>query len=154
MGRAKPCIYFDTATAYFSCFRLKKIGICNCFGIILLVTLFFQQSLNLMTTSASTQPTPFQILAAVIRGNAKSNLKSSTVPFSARMPEYLLAKLDAMGTMAGKSRNAMLIHLMDSCFEQLQATLDAETAQRFEELTHENINKLTAKKSDRESFEG
>ena len=107
-----------------------------------------------MNTQKTNEPTPFQILAAVIRGTGKTNLKSSTVPFSTRMPEYLLAKLDAMGTMAGKSRNAMLIHLLDTCFEQMVDLLDPETSKRFEELTTQNYEKLTAKKTEREAFEG
>ncbi len=81
-------------------------------------------------------------------------MKSSTVAFSARLPEYLLAKVDAAGTMAGKSRNAMLIHLLDSCFEQLGDLFDPTTNKRFEELTAENFATLTGQKADAEPFEG
>lgn len=107
-----------------------------------------------MSNHLTTEPTPFHILAAVIRGTGKITLKSSTVPFSTRLPEYLLAKLDAMGAMAGKSRNAMLIHLLDTCFEQTADLLDPETAKRFNDLTAENLQKMAQKNSDRESFEG
>ncbi len=116
-----------------------------------------------MSNHLTTEPTPFHILAAVIRGTGKTTLKSSTVPFSTRLPEYLLAKLDAMGAMAGKSRNAMLIrksrnamliHLLDTCFEQTADLLDPETAKRFNDLTTENLHKMAQKNSDRESFEG
>jgi hypothetical protein len=115
----------------------------------------FPRQLNTqMSNQNSHEPTPFQILASVIRGTGKTTLKSSTVAFSARLPEYLLAKVDAAGTMAGKSRNAMLIHLLDSCFEQLGDLFDPATNKRFEELTAENFATLTGQKADAEPFEG
>jgi hypothetical protein len=115
---------------------------------------FPRQLKTQMSNQNSHEPTPFQILASVIRGTGKTTLKSSTVAFSARLPEYLLAKVDAAGTMAGKSRNAMLIHLLDSCFEQLGDLFDPATNKRFEELTAENFATLTGQKADAEPFEG
>ena len=50
-----------------------------------------------------------------------------------------------MGAMAGKSRNAMLIHLLDTCFEQTADLLDPETAKRFNDLTAENLEKMAQK---------
>ena len=58
------------------------------------------------------EPTAAEQLAAVIAGNGTTRYTGTMRPILARIPETQLVDLDAMAKMSGKSRSAMVVHLL------------------------------------------
>ena len=71
-----------------------------------------------------------------------------------RCPEHILAEVDAMAEMAGKSRNSMLIFLLVAAIEEVRATLDTETIENLNQATGMRIARFIDDDSDRTSVEG
>lgn len=83
-------------------------------------------------------------LAGVLTGNATSRMIADARPVLARLPVFTLAEVDAMATMGSKSRNAMLIHLLDVGLEEVRRQLTEERAQLLNEETTQRLVSLIA----------
>lgn len=66
------------------------------------------------------EPTAAEQLAAVIAGNGTTRYIGTMRPILARIPETQLVDLDAMAKMSGKSRSAMVVHLLDVAIEEVR----------------------------------
>lgn len=88
------------------------------------------------------EPTAAEQLAAVIAGNGTTRYIGTMRPILARIPETQLVDLDAMAKMSGKSRSAMVVHLLDVAIEEVRRVstpaalkrIDAEALSAFQVL--------------------
>lgn len=60
-----------------------------------------------------------------------------------RCPEHILAEVDAMGELASKSRNSMLVYLIEAAIEEVRSTLDEATCYRLNEATSVRLAELS-----------
>jgi len=98
-------------------------------------------------------PSKAEQLAAVIGGTAKTSLVGVARPVLLRVPEWNLAELDAMATLANKSRNAMAVHLLDLAIEVVRDKLNDD---KLSALNHEVLQRHVAMgldTSDRQQLE-
>lgn len=91
-------------------------------------------------------------LAAMLKGQATTRFVAVARPIVLRVPESTLADLDAMAKMAGKSRNAMAIHLLDAAIEEVRSTMDGDSIANLNELTTQVHVALQADVADREQL--
>ena len=77
-------------------------------------------------------PTAAQHLASVMSGRGSVRIASKTRAVLARIPEYQLAELDAIGKLLGKSRSATVTHLLDVAFEELRRVASADVRERLD----------------------
>lgn len=98
-------------------------------------------------------PSRVEQLAAMVKRSGDIRIVGSARPVVLRLPENTLAELDALATMAGKSRNSMSIHLLDAAIEELRRTLDHETVGKLTLATIQNHVALNSNEADRESGE-
>lgn len=96
----------------------------------------------------------FEELASLLQGTARSTLTSVARPILLRLPEHVLVELDAMASLAGKTRNGMAIHLFSAAIEQLRETLDKKTTKALDAKASENWKRMQADARDREQVEG
>lgn len=68
-----------------------------------------------------------ELLAQVISGQGKAQVSGIARPVLLRLPIWDLAELDAMAQFAGKSRNAMAIHLLQAGIEEVRRAMDNDT---------------------------
>jgi hypothetical protein len=66
----------------------------------------------------SRDPTPAEMLLAMIAGKARTRTIAATRPVLARVPEHLLCYIDALAEMAGKSRSSMVVYLLDMAVQE------------------------------------
>lgn len=98
-------------------------------------------------------PTKAEHLAAVIEGTGSTRLIGVARPVLLRVPEWNLAELDAMAKMAGKSRNAMAVHLLDLALDVVREKLSDD---KLSNLNHEVLQRHVAMgldTADREAVE-
>lgn len=98
-------------------------------------------------------PTRLEHLAAMVKRNGDTKIKGVARPVVIRLPETTLAELDALATMAGKSRNSMTIHLLDVAMDELRRTLDPDTVGKLNLATVQNHVGLETNPADREEGE-
>jgi len=98
-------------------------------------------------------PPPFEHLAEMIKGNASTRGVSAMRPVLLRLPEHLLAELDAVSVTAGKSRNSMATHLLDAAIHEVHKNLDRETSGKINLATLHNLEAFNANAADREAGE-
>lgn len=72
-------------------------------------------------------PSKAEHLAQVIAGKGTTGLSGVARPVLLRLPVWDLAELDAMAKFAGKSRNAMAIHLIEAGIEEVRRAMDNDT---------------------------
>lgn len=84
--------------------------------------------------STREMPTKAQHLASVIEGKGKSEYVAVARPVLLRLGEHQLAEVDAMAKLSGKSRNAMVAHLLDAGIEEVRQAMDDEA---LSTLNHE-----------------
>jgi hypothetical protein len=77
-------------------------------------------------------PTPAQQLAAVLDGSGKVTYMAAMKPVLARIPATQLIELDAMAKLAGKSRSAMVVHLLSVAIQEVRAAASPETRERLD----------------------
>lgn len=99
------------------------------------------------------EPTPAEMLASVLRGSGTIKLVGVLRPVLVRLPEWQLVKVDAMAKIAGKSRSAMTVHLVDIALQEVERALAQETKDLIQELSSVRLVQLDADTSDRESGE-
>ena len=78
------------------------------------------------------QPTAAEQLAAVIAGNGTTRYIGTMRPVLARVPETQLVELDAMAKFSGKSRSAMVVHLLDVAFQEVRRVSDPSVVKRID----------------------
>ena len=86
--------------------------------------------------------TELQILMAAVekRGGWGEGM-GSTVQVSIRLPLHTLVRVDALAQLAEYQRSKMIIHLLDTATEIVNEHMTAETAERYDELQSEIMQK-------------
>ena len=97
-------------------------------------------------------PSKVAHVGAMLEKLGTSKFASPARATNFRCPEHLLAEVDAMGEMAGKSRNSMTVYLVEAAIEEVRATLDEETVYRLNQATSVRIAQFHADDSDRVHF--
>ena len=92
-------------------------------------------------------------LAQVLIGTGTSTMKADARAVLARVPVFTLAEMDAMAAMAHKSRNAMLIHLLDVGLEEVRKQLPDDKAQTLNEQTTQLLFKMVGDTSEQTQVE-
>lgn len=80
-----------------------------------------------------TEVTKAEHIAQVLSGQGTTSLKADARPVLTRLPVWTLADVDAMADMAKKSRNAMVIHLLDVGVEEVRRQMADESLQALNE---------------------
>lgn len=106
-----------------------------------------------MRLDDGTEITKAEHLAQVVGGHGTATMKADAKPVLTRLPVWSLAEVDAMAEMAHKSRNAMVIHLLDVGLEEVRKQMDDEAGQRLNELTTQRLVVMVADESDTENVE-
>ena len=97
-----------------------------------------------MSMQNEDMPTKAEHLANVLSGSGTSFMKADARAVLARLPVWTLAEVDAMAGMASKSRNAMMIHLLDVGLEEVRKQLSDGKAQRLNEQTTQHLARMGA----------
>ena len=74
-------------------------------------------------------------VGAMIEKMGTSSFVSTARATNFRCPEHILAEVDAMGELANKSRNSMLVYLIEAAIEEVRSTLDEETLYKLNAAT-------------------
>lgn len=89
------------------------------------------------------EPTELQVLmAAVEKRGGWGEAMGSTVQVSIRMPIHTLVRVEALAQLAEYQRSKMIIHLLDTATEIVNEQMTLETAERFEQLQSDIMQKL------------
>lgn len=88
------------------------------------------------------RPTSAEQLAAVISGSGAVRVTAKLKPVLARLPECQLAELDVMAKLAGKSRSAMVVHLLDVAFEEVRRASSPDIRNRLDSETFQALQAL------------
>jgi hypothetical protein len=82
-------------------------------------------------------PTAAERAAAVIAGAGDEYTKGVLVPFSIRVPVWVVAVLDAMATRTGRSRNYVLNLVLAAGIDEIQRELPEEIRQELAFLAND-----------------
>lgn len=77
------------------------------------------------------EPTMGEIVAGMFEGRSTAYSSAQLAPLSGRIPVYVMAKLDAMATQAGKSRNAMLNLVIEAGLQAIEAHVSDEVREEL-----------------------
>lgn len=91
-------------------------------------------------------------MAQVLTGKGTVRMVAGVKPLLARVPVHEVAEIDAMASMAQKSRNAMLVYLLEVGLEEVRKQLDDEAAQHLNEETTKNLSVILAGGDEQEVF--
>lgn len=91
------------------------------------------------------QPTNLEVLISLLEKTGAASRRGVGKTVSVRVGSIELATIDALATIAEKSRNSMMLYLIDVALEQVYAAANDETKARVDEL------RIQALKSDLES---
>jgi uncharacterized protein (DUF1778 family) len=91
-------------------------------------------------------------VGAMLEKLGTSRFMSTARGINFRCPEHILAEVDAMGELAGKSRNAMLAYLLEAAIEEVRSTLDEATVYRLNEATISRLTAFQASDAERVQF--
>jgi hypothetical protein len=91
-------------------------------------------------------------VGAMLEKLGTSRFMSTARATNFRCPEHILAEVDAMGELAGKSRNAMLAYLLEAAIEEVRSTLDEATVYRLNEATISRLSAFQANDAERVQF--
>ena len=94
-------------------------------------------------------PSKVAHVGAMLEKLGTSKFSSLARATNFRCPEHLLAEVDAMAEMAGKSRNSMTVYLVEAAIEEVRATLDEETVYSLNKATSMRIAQFHADDTDR-----
>ncbi len=73
-------------------------------------------------------------VASIIEGRGESSYIGSTKVISVRLPEHLVVRLQALAHKSSKTRNAMIVNLLEVGVEEVIKLLKPETLQENFEL--------------------
>lgn len=97
-------------------------------------------------------PSKAEHLASVLRGSGTSRFVATARPVLVRLPETVLAEVDAMAQLSSKSRNAMVTHLLDVAIEEVRKSLDDDTGMLLNAAVVNNHMNLQADTADQETL--
>lgn len=83
-----------------------------------------------------------QALAAVIEGQGEWNWRSAVRQIAARLPLHTLAKVDAIASVAKKSRNQMLEHLLSVGIDETLQHVSGEKLEAIEEQMQAQLSRF------------
>lgn len=83
-------------------------------------------------------PSRIEHLANVISGTGTHAMKAAARSISYRIPVYDLARLDAMASVAGKSRNAMLNLVVSAGLDEVWKLLPKNVQKQVSKVEFEN----------------
>lgn len=106
-----------------------------------------------MVTNDGDEITKAEHLAQVLTGVGTVRMKADARAVLSRLPVYTLAEVDAMAKMGQKSRNAMVIHLLDVGLEEVRKQLSDEKAQSLDEETTQLLSAMLADTSEQTQVE-
>ena len=106
-----------------------------------------------MFTNDGEEITKAEHLASVLSGTGTTKLNADARPVLSRLPTWTLAEVDAMAAMANKSRNSMIIHLLDCGLEEVRKQLSEDKAQLLNEKITQGLMKMTADTSEQMNVE-
>lgn len=86
-----------------------------------------------MTTN-DYRPTNLEVLMSLLEKTGTAGRRGVGKTVSIRIDSVALATVDALATIAEKSRNSMLLHLIDVGLEQVYAAASKETHERVSAL--------------------
>ena len=98
-------------------------------------------------------PSKAEHLAQVIAGQGSARQIAVARPVLLRLPVWDLAELDAMAQFAGKSRNAMAIHLLQAGIEEVRKAMDNDTLADLNAETTKRVMAFDADHPENESVE-
>lgn len=78
-------------------------------------------------------------VVAVIEGHAEINYIGNTKVISVRLPVHLSARIQSLAHKSGKTRNAMIVNLLEVGVEEVFRRLKPETVDLLQELESEAI---------------
>lgn len=99
------------------------------------------------------QPSKAEHLARVIARQGTTRIIAISRPVLLRLPVWDLAELDAMAQFAGKSRNAMAIHLLEAGIEEVRKAMDNDTLADLNAETTKRVMSFEADHPENESVE-
>ena len=80
------------------------------------------------------RPTRAELAALIVTREGQSMTRGELVPTSIRVPSWVMAKLDAMTTHSGKSRNQIFNLVIDAGLEAVWSHLPADLRAELEFL--------------------
>ena len=80
-------------------------------------------------------PPAAERVASLIQGDSIERYVGVLRGISARIPDHVLAEVDAMAKLSNKSRNSMIVHLLGVGLEEVRALLDADSVDRLDQST-------------------
>lgn len=84
--------------------------------------------------------TPAEHVAAIIEGRGKTEYIGCTTVISVRLPKMLEAEVQAFAHKSGKTRNAMVAHLLGVGLNEVKKHLEEETLLEIYELMNERLS--------------
>lgn len=106
-----------------------------------------------MMEAFENMPGRFEQLATSVQSGVAIKFTGPSRPVILRLPEFVLAELDALAAMAGRSRNSMTINLLDAAMHKLRESLDKDARGKLDLATLQNHFALDSNLNDRESGE-
>ena len=97
-------------------------------------------------------PSKADTIANLIEKTGTVSWVSPARPMNFRVPENIMAEVDAMAEMAIKSRNSMMVYLVEVGIEEVRHMLDEETIYTLNEGTSMRIAQFWADATDRVEF--
>lgn len=82
----------------------------------------------------SYEPTNLEVLMSLLEKTGTAGRRGIGKTVSVRIDSVALATIDALAAVAEKSRNSLMLHLIDVGLEQVYAAASDETKARVEEL--------------------
>lgn len=88
------------------------------------------------------EPTSAQIAASLLARTGESVVRVVSKTISVRFPIHLLAQVDAMAKISGKSRSLMLFHIVESGVEEIRRASQEEINSKIDELAQVNVSEF------------
>lgn len=79
-------------------------------------------------------------VAAIVEGRGENSYIGVTKVTSVRLPLHLSVKLQALAHKSGKTRNAMMVNLLEVGLEEVYQRLSPETVEQLQELESEALS--------------
>ena len=79
-------------------------------------------------------PSSAELVAAVVEGRGKADYMGVTKVVSVRMPLHLFLRIQALSHRSGRTKNAMIIGLLDAGIEEVSKLLNPETLKELNDL--------------------
>lgn len=79
-------------------------------------------------------------VAAIVEGRGENSYVGVTKVTSVRLPLHLSVKLQALAHKSGKTRNAMMVNLLEVGLEEVYQRLSPETVEQLQELESEALS--------------